>query len=132
MVLSRITEIDYESLFQMDKLADKFNGYLENVFNFYDTQTSVNKLVKEMELQEIEYKEILNQAYLLQYRFQEAHITKEAIDRNLDIVVDIKNRLNLAGINNGGYKKELDIIESYLINKINWFMDQEKLTKEVK
>ena len=48
------------------------------------------------------------------------------IEMSLDLVAMIRDRLNIAGINNGGFNKELDIITQYLVEKRNWFIEQEK------
>lgn len=113
-----------------DMLTEKISIMLNNVFSFCDANNSVNRLVKEIELLEVKNQDILYDVYLLQLRFEERHITKVSVEMDLDLVADLKNRLNIAKINNGGFNKELDKIVEYLISKRNWFMDQEKL-KEV-
>ena len=91
-----------------------------------------DRLVKEIELNEIQNKEILNDVYLLQYRFQECRSTKVAIEMDLDLLARIRKRLELAKINNAGFNKEIDKIQASLIDKLNWFKEQEKMKEGIK
>ena len=88
-----------------------------------------DRLVKEMELLEVKNKEINYLIRLLDLKFEEmdrGDITPVKIEMSLDLVAMIRDRLNIAGINNGGFNKELDIITQYLVEKRNWFIEQEK------
>ncbi len=88
-----------------------------------------DRLVKEMELLEVKNKEINYLIRLLDLKFEEmdrGDITPVKVEMSLDLVAMIRDRLKLAEINNAGFNKELDIITQYLVNKKNWFKDQEK------
>lgn len=98
----------------------------------YSMMNKADRLVKEIELNEIQNKEILNDVYLLQYRFQESRSTKVAIEMDLDLLAQIRNRLELAEINNAGFNKEIDKIQAFLIDKLNWFKEQEKMKEGIK
>lgn len=98
----------------------------------YSMMNKADRLVKEIELNEIQNKEILNDVYLLQYRFQECRSTKVAIEMDLDLLARIRNRLELAEINNAGFNKEIDKIQAFLIDKLNWFKEQEKMKEGIK
>ena len=98
----------------------------------YSMMNKADRLVKEIELNEIQNKEILNDVYLLQYRFQECRSTKVAIEMDLDLLAQIRNRLELAEINNAGFNKEIDKIQAFLIDKLNWFKEQEKMKEGIK
>ena len=98
----------------------------------YSMMNKADRLVKEIELNEIQNKEILNDVYLLQYRFQESRSTKVAIEMDLDLLARIRNRLELAEINNAGFNKEIDKIQAFLIDKLNWFKEQEKMKEGIK
>ena len=98
----------------------------------YSMMNKADRLVKEIELNEIQNKEILNDVYLLQYRFQECRSTEVAIEMDLDLLARIRNRLELAEINNAGFNKEIDKIQAFLIDKLNWFKEQEKMKEGIK
>lgn len=98
----------------------------------YSMMNKADRLVKEIELNEIQNKELLNDVYLLQYRFQECRSTKVAIEMDLDLLARIRNRLELAEINNAGFNKEIDKIQAFLIDKLNWFKEQEKMKEGIK
>lgn len=98
----------------------------------YSMMNKADRLVKEIELNEIQNKEILNDVYLLQYRLQECRSTKVAIEMDLDLLAQIRNRLELAEINNAGFNKEIDKIQAFLIDKLNWFKEQEKMKEGIK
>jgi len=98
----------------------------------YSMMNKADRLVKEIELNEIQNKELLNDVYLLQYRFQECRSTKVAIEMDLDLLARIRNRLELAEINNAGFNKEIDKIQTFLIDKLNWFKEQEKMKEGIK
>lgn len=98
----------------------------------YSMMNKADRLVKEIELNEIQNKEILNDVYLLQYRLQECRSTKVAIEMDLDLLARIRNRLELAEINNAGFNKEIDKIQAFLIDKLNWFKEQEKMKEGMK
>ena len=98
----------------------------------YSMMNKADRLVKEIELNEIQNKEILNDVYLLQYRFQECRSTKVAIEMDLDLLARIRNRLELAEINNAGFNKEIDKIQAFLIDKLNWYKEQEKMKEGIK
>lgn len=98
----------------------------------YSMMNKADRLVKEIELNEIQNKEILNDVYLLQYRLQECRSTKVAIEMDLDLLARIRNRLELAEINNAGFNKEIDKIQAFLIDKLNWFKEQEKMKEGIK
>ena len=98
----------------------------------YSMMNKADRLVKEIELNEIQNKEILNDVYLLQYRFQECRSTKVAIEMDLDLLARIRKRLELAEINNAGFNKEIDKIQAFLIDKLNWFKEQEKMKEGIK
>ena len=98
----------------------------------YSMMNKADRLVKEIELNEIQNKEILNDVYLLQYRFQESRSTKVAIEMDLDLLAQIRKRLELAEINNAGFNKEIDKIQAFLIDKLNWFKEQEKMKEGIK
>ena len=88
-----------------------------------------SKLVKEMALLEIKNKDLNHYVMLLDLKFEDmdrGDITPVKIEMSLDLVAMIRDRLNIAGINNGGFNKELDIITQYLVEKRNWFIEQEK------
>ena len=88
-----------------------------------------SKLVKEMALLEIKNKDLNHYVMLLDLKFEDmdrGNITPVKIEMSLDLVAMIRDRLNIAGINNGGFNKELDIITQYLVEKRNWFIEQEK------
>ena len=88
-----------------------------------------SKLVKEMALLEIKNKDLNHYVMLLDLKFEDmdrGDITPVKIEMSLDLVAMIRDRLNIAGINNGGFNKELDIITQYLVNKRKWFKEQEK------
>ena len=88
-----------------------------------------SKLVKEMALLEIKNKDLNHYVMLLDLKFEDmdrGDITPVKIEMSLDLVAMIRDRLNIAGINNGGFNKELDIITQYLVEKRNWFKEQEK------
>lgn len=92
-------------------------------------KTIADKLVKEMELFRVESKEIVYEIKLLQLRLEElsnGHVTPISIEMNLNLVAKIRNNLDLAKINNAGFNKELDIIRDKLVQKRNWFIEQEK------
>lgn len=92
-------------------------------------KTIADKLVKEMELFRVESKEIVYEIKLLQLRLEEStngHVTPISIEMNLNLVAKIRNSLDLAKINNAGFNKELDIIRDKLVQKRNWFIEQEK------
>ena len=88
----------------------------------YSMMNKADRLVKEIELNEIQNKEILNDVYLLQYRFQECRSTKVAIEMDLDLLARIRKRFN----------KEIDKIQAFLIDKLNWFKEQEKMKEGIK
>ena len=88
-----------------------------------------SKLVKEIALLEIKNKDLIHYVMLLDLKFEDmdrGDITPVKIEMSLDLVAMIRDRLNIAGINNGGFNKELDIITQYLVEKRNWFIEQEK------
>ena len=88
-----------------------------------------SKLVKEMALLEIKNKDLNHYVMLLDLKFEDmdrGDITPVKIEMSLDLVAMIRDRLNIAGINNGGFNKELDIITQFLVEKRNWFKEQEK------
>lgn len=88
-----------------------------------------SKLVKEMALLEIKNKDLIFYVRLLDLKFEDmdrGDITPVKIEMSLDLVAMIRDRLNIAGINNGGFNKELDIITQYLVKKRKWFKEQEK------
>lgn len=98
----------------------------------FSMMNKADRLVKEIELNEIQNKEILNDVYLLQYRLQECRSTKVAIEMDLDLLARIRKRLELAEINNAGFNKEIDKIQAFLIDKLNWFKEQEKMKEGIK
>lgn len=88
-----------------------------------------SKLVKEMSLLEVKNKDLRHYTMLLNLKFEDMErgdITPVKIEMCLDLVAMIRDRLNIAGINNAGFNKELNIITQYLVKKRNWFIDQEK------
>ena len=88
-----------------------------------------SKLVKEMALLEIKNKDLNHYVMLLDLKFEDMNrgdITPVKIEMSLDLVATIRKRLNIAGINNAGFNKELDIITQYLVKKRKWFKEQEK------
>lgn len=88
-----------------------------------------DRLVKEMELLEVKNKEINYLIRLLDLKFEEmdrGDITLVKVEMSLDLVAMIRDRLKLAEIKHSGMDKELDQITQYLVNKKNWFKEQEK------
>ena len=88
-----------------------------------------SKLVKEIALLEIKNKDLIHYVMLLDLKFEDmdrGDITPVKIEMSLDLVAMIRDRLNIAGINNGGFNKELDIITQYLVKKRKRFKEQEK------
>ena len=109
-----------------------FLSLTKKIVEEYSMMNKADRLVKEIELNEIQNKEILNDVYLLQYRFQECRSTKVAIEMDLDLLARIRKRLELAEINNAGFNKEIDKIQAFLIDKLNWFKEQEKMKEGIK